>query len=72
MRDLLTAPIGAQAEQVALDGGAVASAPRSVSTVKVSTLPLNGLTAAQALDMAACCVRPPDHGCAAGCARIRR
>jgi NADPH2:quinone reductase len=51
MRDLLTAPIGAQAEQVVLDTDAVAHAPRSVSAVEASTHPLNGLTARQALDL---------------------
>ena len=53
MRDLLTAPIGAQAEQVVLDGDAVALAPRSVPAVEASTLPLNGLTAMQALGLLA-------------------
>jgi NADPH2:quinone reductase len=51
MRDLLSAPIGAQAEQVVLGTDAVAHAPRSVSPVEASTLPLNGLTAMQALDL---------------------
>lgn len=51
MRNLLMAPIGAQAEQLVLDSDAVALAPRSASPVKTSTLPLNGLTAAQALDL---------------------
>jgi NADPH:quinone reductase len=53
MRDLLTAPIGAQSEQVVLDADAVALAPRSASPVEASTLPLNGLTAVQALDLLA-------------------
>jgi NADPH2:quinone reductase len=53
MRDLLTAPIGAQAEQIVLDQDAVAAAPRSVSPVEASTIPLNALTAAQALDLLA-------------------
>ena len=55
MRDLLTAPIGAQAEQVVLDTGAVAPAPapRTVTPVEASTIPLNSLTAAQALDLLA-------------------
>ena len=53
LRDLLTAPIGAQAEQVVLDADAVAQAPRTVSPVEASTLPLNGLTAAQSLDLLA-------------------
>ena len=51
MRDLLTAPVGAQAEQVVLDTDAVARAPHSVSPAQASTLPLNGLTAMQALDL---------------------
>ncbi len=50
MRDLLSAPIGAQAEQLVLGIDAVAPAPRSISPVEASTLPLNGLTAMQALD----------------------
>ena len=50
MRDLLSAPTGAQAEQIVLGTDAVARAPRSVSPVQASALPLNGLTAMQALD----------------------
>jgi NADPH2:quinone reductase len=53
MRDLLTAPIGAQAERVVLDTSAVAPAPRSVAPVEASTIPLNSLTADQALDLLA-------------------
>ncbi len=53
MRDLLTAPAGAQAEQVVLDTDAVAPAPRSVGPVEASTIPLNSLTADQALDLLA-------------------
>jgi NADPH2:quinone reductase len=53
MRDLLSAPVGAQAEYVVLDADAVAAAPRSVSPVEAATVPLNGLTAAQALDLLA-------------------
>jgi NADPH2:quinone reductase len=53
MRDLLTAPIGAQAEQVVLDTGAVAPAPRNVTSVEASTIPLNSLAADQALDLLA-------------------
>lgn len=53
MRDLLGASIGAQAEYVVLDTEAIASAPRSVSPVEAATIPLNGLTAAQALDLLA-------------------
>lgn len=51
MRDLLTAPVGTQAEQVVLDLDAVAPAPRRVPAAAASTIPLNGLTAAQALDL---------------------
>ena len=53
MRDLLTAPVGAQAEQVVLDTDALAPAPRSVTPVEASTIPLNSLTADQALDLLA-------------------
>jgi NADPH:quinone reductase len=53
MRDLLSAPIGAQADFIVLDSEAIASAPRSASPVEASTLPLNGLTAARALDLLA-------------------
>ena len=53
MRDLLTAPVGAQAEQVVLDTNAVAPAPRDVTPVEASTIPLNSLTADQALDLLA-------------------
>ncbi len=48
MRDLLSAPVGAQAEYVVLDAEAVALAPRTVSPVRAATIQLNGLTAAQA------------------------
>jgi NADPH:quinone reductase-like Zn-dependent oxidoreductase len=51
MRDLLTAPVGGQADQVVLDREAVAPAPRRASAAEAATLPLNGLTAAQALDL---------------------
>ena len=51
MRDLLTTPIGAQADYVALDVDAIAPAPRSVPPAEAATIPLNGLTAAQALDL---------------------
>ena len=53
MRDLLTAAVGAQAEQVVLDTDAVAPAPRSVTPAEASTIPLNSLTADQALDLLA-------------------
>jgi len=50
LRDLLFAP-GAHAESVVLDASAVATAPRSVSLVEAATLPLNGLTAIQSVDL---------------------
>lgn len=53
LRHLLSAPIGAQAEYVALDADAVAPAPRTVSPPEAATIPLNGLTAVQALDLLA-------------------
>jgi NADPH:quinone reductase-like Zn-dependent oxidoreductase len=53
MRDLLTAPVGAQAEMVVLDTDAVAPAPRGMTPVEASTIPLNSLTADQALDLLA-------------------
>jgi NADPH2:quinone reductase len=51
LRDLLTAPIGAHSERLVLDAEAVAAAPRRVSAPEASTLPLNGLTADQSLDL---------------------
>ncbi len=51
LRDLLTAPIGAQAEQIVLDIDAVAPAPHGARPADAATLPLNGLTASQALDL---------------------
>lgn len=53
LRDRLTAPVGAQAQLVVLDASAVAPAPRSATAAEASTLPLNGLTADQALDLLA-------------------
>jgi NADPH:quinone reductase len=53
LRDLLAAPIGAQAEMLVLDTDALAPAPTSVSPVEASTLPLNALTAGQAFDLLA-------------------
>ncbi|MEV6803585.1 NADP-dependent oxidoreductase [Streptomyces sp. NPDC051132] len=47
----LAEPLGAHAEYVVVDAGAVAAAPVSVDAVHAGTLPLNGLTAAQALDL---------------------
>ncbi|QNS08009.1 NADP-dependent oxidoreductase [Streptomyces xanthii] len=42
--------LGTHAEQVVLDAGAVARAPKSVDATHAATLPLNTLTAAQSLD----------------------
>ncbi|MFF4690912.1 NADP-dependent oxidoreductase [Streptomyces sp. NPDC001307] len=44
-------PLGAHAEYVVVDAGAVAVAPASVDAAHAGTLPLNGLTALQALDL---------------------
>ncbi|MZF90419.1 NADP-dependent oxidoreductase [Streptomyces sp. SID5643] len=43
-------PLGTHAEYVVVDADAVAPAPTSVDAVHAATLPLNALTAAQALD----------------------
>ncbi|MGI8881431.1 MAG: NADP-dependent oxidoreductase [Jatrophihabitans sp.] len=51
LRELLFAP-GAYAESVVLDASALAPAPASVTLTEAATLPLNGLTAIQALDLA--------------------
>lgn len=51
LRDRLSAPLGTQADFVVLDADAVAPAPRTVTLTEASTLPLNGLTAAQALEL---------------------
>ncbi|MBL1081675.1 NADP-dependent oxidoreductase [Streptomyces actinomycinicus] len=44
-------PLAAHAEYVVVDAGQVAAAPASVDAVHAGTLPLNGLTALQALDL---------------------
>ncbi|MEU9441948.1 NADP-dependent oxidoreductase [Streptomyces sp. NPDC048304] len=44
-------PLGAHAEYVVVAADAVAAAPASVDAAHAGTLPLNGLTAAQALDL---------------------
>ncbi|MFF0008076.1 NADP-dependent oxidoreductase [Streptomyces tibetensis] len=44
-------PLGTHAEYVVVDTDAVALAPASVDTVHAATLPLNALTALQALDL---------------------
>lgn len=56
LRDLLFVCPGAHAEQVVLDQHALAPAPAALSAVEAATLPLNALTAEQALRM--CDLRP--------------
>ncbi|MGW4645913.1 NADP-dependent oxidoreductase [Kitasatospora sp. NPDC004289] len=51
LRDRLDVPLGTHAEQVVLDATAVAAAPDGVPVVEAAALPLNGLTADQALDL---------------------
>jgi len=51
LRDRIATPLGAYAEQIVLDSSAVALAPAGSSPVEAATLPLNALTAAQALDL---------------------
>ncbi|MER7177767.1 alcohol dehydrogenase catalytic domain-containing protein [Streptomyces mesophilus] len=51
--DRLALPLKAQAEYVVLDADAVAAVPAGTDLVAAATLPLGGLTAAQALDIAA-------------------
>lgn len=51
LRDRLDQPLGTYAEQVVLDAADVAPAPQGADSVAASTLPLNGLTAIQALDL---------------------
>jgi NADPH:quinone reductase-like Zn-dependent oxidoreductase len=53
MRDRLTLPTGSYAEQIALDAAHIAPAPRGVDLAAAATIPLNGLTAIQALDLLA-------------------
>ncbi|GAA5123745.1 NADP-dependent oxidoreductase [Pseudonocardia adelaidensis] len=50
LSDLIGRPLKTHAEQVVLDSTAVAPAPRDVDPVAASTIPLNALTADQALD----------------------
>lgn len=52
LRDLMFTVPGAQAEYVVLDDTAIARAPRTASLTAAATLPLNGITAAQALELA--------------------
>ncbi|MGW2400600.1 NADP-dependent oxidoreductase [Kitasatospora sp. NPDC001664] len=51
LRDRLDVPLGTHADQVVLDATAVAAAPDGVPVVEAAALPLNGLTADQALDL---------------------
>ena len=51
LRDLLDVSLGTYAEYVVLDAAALAPAPDGVSAEAAATLPLNGLTALQALDL---------------------
>ena len=53
IRNVLSAPGGTHAESVVLDRDAVARAPLAATPAEASTLPLNGLTAMQALDLVA-------------------
>ncbi|GAA4134941.1 NADP-dependent oxidoreductase [Actinomadura keratinilytica] len=53
LKDRLDVASGTHAEAVVLDADAVARAPRSVDAVHAATVPLNGLTALQALDLLA-------------------
>ncbi|GAA0902433.1 zinc-binding dehydrogenase [Pseudonocardia zijingensis] len=50
LSDLLGRPLKTHADQVVLDATAVAPAPRRLDPVAASTIPLNALTADQALD----------------------
>ncbi|MFI6483895.1 NADP-dependent oxidoreductase [Nonomuraea sp. NPDC050663] len=52
LSDRLAIPFKAQADYVVLDSAAVAPAPEGIGAVEASTLPLNALTALQALDLA--------------------
>ncbi|GAA4882907.1 NADP-dependent oxidoreductase [Kitasatospora terrestris] len=51
LRDLLDVSLGAYAERLVLDAAAVAPAPPGVPAAAAATLPLNGLTALQSLDL---------------------
>ncbi len=51
LRDRLDVPLGTHADAVVLDATALAPAPAGVSSEAAATLPLNGLTAVQALDL---------------------
>jgi NADPH2:quinone reductase len=51
LSDRLDVPLGAQADYVVLDAGAVARVPGAIPAAAAATLPFNGLTAVQALDL---------------------
>jgi len=51
LRDRPSTALGTYADYVVLDVDAVATAPRAASPAEAATLPLNGLTAIQALDL---------------------
>lgn len=51
LSDLVDKPLGTYAEHAVLDANAVAHAPESATLEAAATLPLNGLTALQALDL---------------------
>ncbi|MFF8770524.1 alcohol dehydrogenase catalytic domain-containing protein [Kitasatospora sp. NPDC015120] len=51
LRDRLDVPLGSYADALVLDATALAPAPPGVTAVEAATLPLNGLTALQALDL---------------------
>lgn len=51
MRDRLDLSIGAYADYIVLDTASVAAMPAGLSSVEAATIPLNGLTAAQSLDL---------------------
>lgn len=53
LRDRLDLPLGTYAEQVVLDAADVARMPDRSDSMALSTVPLNGLTALQALDILA-------------------
>ncbi|MFF7994977.1 NADP-dependent oxidoreductase [Kitasatospora xanthocidica] len=53
LRDRLDVDLGTYADHIVLDAGALAPLPASVSFEQGATLPLNGLTALQALDLLA-------------------
>lgn len=51
LQDRPSAALGTYADFVVLDAEAITAAPRTASLAEASTLPLNGLTAVQALDL---------------------